>query len=31
MLEDDGARWAKAMDSSTNARGTDWGKNIRVE
>ena len=31
ILEHDGARWARARDSSTNARGTDSGKNIRVE
>jgi len=26
ILEHDGARWARARDSSTNARGTDSGK-----
>jgi hypothetical protein len=31
MFEFDGACWARARSSSTNARGTGWGKNIRVE
>jgi hypothetical protein len=31
MLEFDGAHWARARASSTNSRGTGWGKNIRVE
>ena len=31
MLEFDGACWARTSASSTNARGTGWAKNSRVE